>query len=195
MNKEMLGSLIIVLFGSLLLIVTLIQFNSSPSVHKTIYFCCGSLFGIGMSLLSFKAEETRKVGPKRGLKALIKLVLIFVILLLPIYVAPFYYVYLYDNITWLLLYISGTLINGGIAMLILTWRRREVLKLTNEFKLTPKLFIVTSTSIMLLTTGCAVMYAFHSTFFTILGIISIFFGFVFLVYAVKIILLVRTAIL
>ncbi len=191
MNK-MLGSLAIVLFGSLLLIVTLIQFNSSPLVHKTIYFCCGSLFGIGMSLLGFKAEETRKVGPKRGLKALIKLVLIFVILLLPVYVTPLYYVYLYDSLTWLLLYISGTLINGGIAMLILTRRRREVLKPTNEFKLTPKLFIVTSTSIMLLTTGCAVMYAFHSTFFTILGMISIFFGFVSLVYAIKITLLVKS---
>jgi len=185
MNKEVSGSLTILLSGILLLVITLIL-DSGSLVHKTIYLCYGSLFGIGMSLLAFKAEETRKLPAERVARALVKLVLVFVILLTPIYIVPLYYVYLYDSLTWLLLHISGALISGGIAMLIVAQRRKEVLKPTNELKLTSKLFIIASTSVILLTIGCAVTYAFHSAFFMISGMMLIFFGLVFLIYARKV---------
>jgi len=188
MKKLMLYLLIFI--GILLLIATFVQPIYSSLVYKFIFFCSGSFFGIIMALASFKVVELGKLkNPEKIIREYLKIMLITVILLLPIYVVPMQYFYLLDNPTLLLIYASGGLIFGGVTGIVLTRRldnKVDIVKLEVDLKIIlSRSFIMLATSITLITIGSTVIYIF-SPFkeFIALGSILIFCGIVFLIYLI-----------
>lgn len=191
MRKELIIPVSMISFGFLLLGVTILKSNFTPLGYQISYFFCGGLFGAGISLLSYKAENLRKFSTERAMKEFIKLVLSFVIIFTPVYVVPFYYLYTIDTATntelaLLLLYASGIMLVGGTVTLILNFQKRDIPEPTVETKIISKFFIIIATSLALLATGFGIIYSFYPTNLAILGAILILIGIVLLIYARKI---------
>jgi len=182
MRKELAALVPMIFLGFLLLGIATIKFNSTPLVYQISYFCCGGLFGVGISLLSFKAESLRRLSPEMVVKEFVKLVLIFVITLGPVYVIPLYFLYsMDDGFKLLLLYITGILLIGGTAALILTLQKRDIPEPTSELRVISKFFIIIVTSFALLVSGS--MLIFYSTNLVTLGAILIFVSLISFIYS------------